>query len=92
MYQCRTKNQSVAHFVMHQRHIRYNSFPDTSTRLLETAACLVNGDQSVSFLANKDGISPLYLAVLAGNVSLVEDMLSRPDTIVHGRTSHCSKA
>ncbi|CAN6861527.1 unnamed protein product [Brassica oleracea] len=46
------------------------------TRLMEIAACLVNANQHVSFLANKDGISPLYLAVLAGNVSLVNAMLN----------------
>lgn len=49
---------------------------------METAACLVNASQHVSFLANKDGISPLYLAVLAGNVSLVNAMLN-----VQGKTS-----
>ncbi|CAN7089385.1 unnamed protein product [Brassica rapa subsp. narinosa] len=75
----RTKNQSISHLVMHQRSIRCSSF---QTRLMETAACLVNASQHVSFLANKDGISPLYLAVLAGNVSLVNAMLN-----VQGKTS-----
>nr|VDC58309.1 unnamed protein product [Brassica rapa] len=79
MYQRRTKNQSISHLVMHQRSIRCSSF---QTRLMETAACLVNASQHVSFLANKDGISPLYLAVLAGNVSLVNAMLN-----VQGKTS-----
>ena len=41
----------------------------------ETVACLVNADQRASFLANKDGISPLYMAVEAGAVSLVKAML-----------------
>ncbi|CAH8295221.1 unnamed protein product [Eruca vesicaria subsp. sativa] len=44
-------------------------------RNVEIAACLVNLNQRASFLANKDGISPLYLAVEAGNVSLVKAML-----------------
>ncbi|XP_013607471.1 PREDICTED: uncharacterized protein LOC106314072 [Brassica oleracea var. oleracea] len=69
----RAKNQSISHLVMHQRSIRCSSF---QTRLMEIAACLVNANQHVSFLANKDGISPLYLAVLAGNVSLVNAMLN----------------
>ena len=79
MYQRRAKNQSISHLVMHQRSIRCSSF---QTRLMEIAACLVNANQHVSFLANKDGISPLYLAVLAGNVSLVNAMLN-----VQGKTS-----
>ncbi|KAF8112207.1 hypothetical protein N665_0066s0079 [Sinapis alba] len=87
LHESRTRNQSIAHLVMHQRRIRCSSFTGTSTRLMETAACLVNANQRVSFLANKDGISPLYLAVLAGNVSLVNAMLSRPDNSVEGKTS-----
>ncbi|KAL0746389.1 hypothetical protein Bca101_028391 [Brassica carinata] len=75
----RAKKQSISHLVMHQRSIRCSSF---QTRLMEIAACLVNANQHVSFLENKDGISPLYLAVLAGNVSLVNAMLN-----VQGKTS-----
>lgn len=40
-------------------------------RHVKIAACLVNVNQCASFLANKDGISPLYLAAEAGNVPLV---------------------
>ncbi|CAH8313243.1 unnamed protein product [Eruca vesicaria subsp. sativa] len=51
----------------------------------ETSVCLVKANQSVSLVANKDGISPLYLAVLAGNVSLVNAMLlSHPNNNVQG--------
>ncbi|KAL9285588.1 putative ankyrin repeat-containing domain, PGG domain, protein accelerated cell death 6 [Arabidopsis thaliana] len=42
---------------------------------VKTATFLVNTDQRASFLANKDGISPLYMAVEAGKVSLVKAML-----------------
>ncbi|XP_056849939.1 protein ACCELERATED CELL DEATH 6-like isoform X2 [Raphanus sativus] len=77
MYQHRTRNQSISHFVMHQRRIRCSSYTGTSA-LMKTAACLVNANQRVSFIANKDGISPMYLAVLAGNVSLVNSMLKHP--------------
>ncbi|OAO97734.1 hypothetical protein AXX17_AT4G04370 [Arabidopsis thaliana] len=41
----------------------------------EVALCLVNANQQASFLACKDRISPLYLAVEAGNVLLVKAML-----------------
>lgn len=82
MYQRRAKNQSISHLVMHQRSIRCSSF---QTRLMEIAACLVNANQHVSFLENKDGISPLYLAVLAGNVSLVNAMLNRSGNNVQSK-------
>lgn len=40
------------------------------------ASCLVKANQRVSFLANKDGVSPLYLVVEAGiNVQFVKEML-----------------
>ncbi|CAL9233139.1 unnamed protein product, partial [Arabidopsis halleri] len=52
----------------------------------KTAACLVNANQDVSFLANKDEISPLYLAVEAGNVSLVNAMLNSPGSDNQGET------
>uniref|UniRef100_A0A1J3FGZ4 Ankyrin repeat-containing protein n=1 Tax=Noccaea caerulescens TaxID=107243 RepID=A0A1J3FGZ4_NOCCA len=42
---------------------------------MEVAFFLVNAYRQASFLANKDGISPLYLAVEAANVSLVTAML-----------------
>ncbi|XP_020876454.1 protein ACCELERATED CELL DEATH 6-like [Arabidopsis lyrata subsp. lyrata] len=42
---------------------------------VKTATFLVNTDQRASFLANKDGISPLYMALEAGKVSLVKAML-----------------
>lgn len=44
-------------------------------RQMEVAFSLVNANQQASFLASKDGISPLYLAVEAGHVSLVKAML-----------------
>ncbi|CAD5327022.1 unnamed protein product [Arabidopsis thaliana] len=44
-------------------------------RHVEIAACLVNVNQCASFLASKVGISPLYLAVEAGNVPLVVSKL-----------------
>lgn len=45
-------------------------------RLMKTATVLMGADQHASFLANKDGISPLYLAVEANNKVLVDAMLS----------------
>lgn len=42
---------------------------------LKAASSLVNANQQASFLANKDGISPLYLAIEAEDVSLVRAML-----------------
>ncbi|EOA23108.1 hypothetical protein CARUB_v10003901mg [Capsella rubella] len=42
---------------------------------MKIASSLVNADHSASFLANKDRISPLYMAVEAGYVSLVREML-----------------
>lgn len=55
-------------------------------RNVEIAACLVNVYQRASFLANKEGISPLYLAVEAGNVSLVKEMLKTTGSnILEGR-------
>ncbi|CAA7047016.1 unnamed protein product [Microthlaspi erraticum] len=42
---------------------------------MEVALFLVNVNRQASFLANKEGISPLYLAVESGNVSLVKAML-----------------
>ncbi|ESQ38029.1 hypothetical protein EUTSA_v10029249mg [Eutrema salsugineum] len=44
-------------------------------RYMKTASSLVNANQQASFLANKNGISPLYLAVEVGDVSLVKAML-----------------
>ena len=52
---------------------------------METAACLVSADQRASFLANKNGISPLYLAIEAGNVSLVNAMLNRSGNNVQSK-------
>ncbi|KAJ0264981.1 Ankyrin repeat family protein [Hirschfeldia incana] len=83
----RTRNRSISHFVMHQRRIRCSSYTGTSA-LMKTAACLVNANQRVSFIANKDGISPMYLAVLAGNVSLVNSMLKHPANNIQGNTSY----
>lgn len=40
------------------------------------AASLTKANQQASFLANKNNISPLYLAVESGNVSLVRAMLN----------------
>ncbi|ESQ38030.1 hypothetical protein EUTSA_v10028559mg [Eutrema salsugineum] len=42
---------------------------------MKIASCLVKANKGASFLANKVGISPLYLAVEAGKVSLVKEML-----------------
>lgn len=42
---------------------------------MEVALCLLKANKQASFLASKDGISPLYLAVEAGDVSLVKAML-----------------
>ena len=58
-------------------------------RNMETAACLVNAGLQASFLANKDGISPLFMAVEAGAVSLVKAMLKVTDNDgLEGRTSN----
>lgn len=43
---------------------------------MKTALRLIEADPHVSFLANKDGISPLYLAVEASTENLVVEMLS----------------
>ncbi|KAG7557744.1 Ankyrin repeat [Arabidopsis suecica] len=62
-------------------YVRKNINGDTPLHLalrnknVKTATFLVNTDQQASFLANKDGISPLYMAVEAGKVSLVKAML-----------------
>ncbi|CAH2071779.1 unnamed protein product, partial [Thlaspi arvense] len=42
---------------------------------LETALCLVKANQVASFLENNDGVSPLYMAVEAGDLALVKAML-----------------
>lgn len=55
---------------------------------METAACLVKVNQHAWFLANKDGVSPLYMATEAGNVSLVNAMLELPGNNVQGNTSN----
>ena len=44
-------------------------------RYRKVALRLVKANKQASFLASKDGISPLYLAVEAGDVSLVKAML-----------------
>ncbi|CAA7024272.1 unnamed protein product [Microthlaspi erraticum] len=62
------------------------SSPDTSIRQMELAAYLVKANQQASFLENKDGVSPLYMAVEAGNVSLVNAMLNLPGNNVQGKT------
>ncbi|OAO98556.1 hypothetical protein AXX17_AT4G04320 [Arabidopsis thaliana] len=43
---------------------------------LEAALCLVNASKHASFLENNDGISPLYMAVEAGGLALVKEMLN----------------
>ncbi|KAG7615013.1 Ankyrin repeat-containing domain superfamily [Arabidopsis thaliana x Arabidopsis arenosa] len=68
------------------RRSKSKSLSNESTHLMETAACLVNANQDVSFLANKDEISPLYLAVEAGNVSLVNAMLNSHVNNVQDKT------
>ncbi|XP_023636792.1 protein ACCELERATED CELL DEATH 6 isoform X2 [Capsella rubella] len=49
-------------------------------RYMEVALFLVKANQQASFLASKDGISPLYLAVEAGDLSLVKAMLGNNGT------------
>ncbi|KAG7557683.1 PGG domain [Arabidopsis suecica] len=44
-------------------------------RYMEMAASLVNENQNASFLENNEGISSLYMAVEAGDVSLVKEIL-----------------
>ncbi|CAA7053505.1 unnamed protein product [Microthlaspi erraticum] len=73
----------MSHSIMHKQVI---SFSDTSTCQMEIAACLVKANQQASFLANKDGVSPLYMAIEAGNISLVNAMLNLPDNNVQGKT------
>ncbi|AEE82324.2 Ankyrin repeat family protein [Arabidopsis thaliana] len=41
---------------------------------LKVASCLVCAEQSLSFVANNDGVSPLYLAVEAGQADLAKTM------------------
>ncbi|KAF8063891.1 hypothetical protein N665_1178s0006 [Sinapis alba] len=48
-----------------------------------TAICLVKANRRASFLADNDGISPLYMAVRVGNVLLVKEMLK--DVIENGQ-------
>ncbi|CAA7047022.1 unnamed protein product [Microthlaspi erraticum] len=55
---------------------------------LETALSLVNANQLLPFLANKDGISPLYMAVEAGGLALVKAMLKGLGNNVHGQVSY----
>ncbi|VVB07119.1 unnamed protein product [Arabis nemorensis] len=74
--QHRPRYPSVSGLIKYLQRIRCSSFPDASTRLIETAVCLVNANQGASFLANSEKISPLYLAVEAGNLSLVNAMLN----------------
>ncbi|VVB07118.1 unnamed protein product [Arabis nemorensis] len=83
--------------LMYQKRFRYQpsmfprvrtiSFSDASTHMMGTASWLVNANQGASLLANKDGISPLYLAVKSGNVSLVSEMLKHSGE-VQGNTSN----
>uniref|UniRef100_A0A0D2ZTJ1 PGG domain-containing protein n=1 Tax=Brassica oleracea var. oleracea TaxID=109376 RepID=A0A0D2ZTJ1_BRAOL len=82
-YQQRSTKSSLSHLIMHC--FRSISISDPSTHLMETAACLVSADQRASFLANKNGISPLYLAIEAGNVSLVNAMLNRSGNNVQSK-------
>ncbi|KAF8112210.1 hypothetical protein N665_0066s0082 [Sinapis alba] len=47
---------------------------------MDTALHLVKAHRLASFLANNDGISPLYLAAKEGNVSLVNAMLKTTES------------
>ncbi|VYS61722.1 unnamed protein product [Arabidopsis thaliana] len=45
---------------------------------LKTAACLVKANHLASFLANNHGVSPLFTAIIAGSLTLVEAMMYVP--------------
>ncbi|CAH8350324.1 unnamed protein product [Eruca vesicaria subsp. sativa] len=57
-------------------------------RHLETALYLVNASNHGSFLENNNGISPLYMAVEAGNLALVKAMLNGLGHNVQGQSSN----
>ncbi|KAF3506193.1 hypothetical protein F2Q69_00009360 [Brassica cretica] len=54
-------------------------------RHMSSANYLVSANQQASFLANKDGISPLYLAVETGDLLLVKAMLETRKGDAFGR-------
>ncbi|CAA7047019.1 unnamed protein product [Microthlaspi erraticum] len=55
---------------------------------LETALCLVKANHLASFLQNNAGISPLYMAVEAGGLALVKEMLNSLSRNVQGQESN----
>ncbi|VVB07116.1 unnamed protein product [Arabis nemorensis] len=55
---------------------------------LETALCLVNENKLGSFLENNNGLSPFYMAVEAGGLDLVKEMLKGLGNNVQGRGSN----
>ena len=54
---------------------------------LEIARCLVNANRDAPFLGNNKGISSLYMAVEAGEVSLVKAILKTTDEDIEGKKS-----
>ncbi|AEE82463.1 ankyrin repeat family protein [Arabidopsis thaliana] len=58
-------------------------------RYMEMAASLVNENQNASFLENNEGISSLYMAVEAGDVTLVKEILKTAgNNDLEGRNSN----
>lgn len=62
IYFAKNRNEDNAlHVALKRKHVK-------------VASCLVSAEQCLSFVPNKDGFSPLYLAIEAGDADLVKHM------------------
>ncbi|XP_024009935.1 protein ACCELERATED CELL DEATH 6 [Eutrema salsugineum] len=86
LYVCKDINgDTPLHLVLKELH--------NKDRYWSVASSLIHANRCASFLANKDGISPLYLAVEAGEEVLVKAMLrTRDNDRLEGRKFLVHKA